>query len=77
MNWYVYAKAVRNLRNVVAINYNRKIGREFVPTRGTHLCIETSSICNLACCFCPYVKEAESEGDDEAAVLPGLRAAGH
>jgi len=57
MNLHVYRKALRNLRNVAAINYNRAMGREFVPKRGDFLCIETSSVCNLACCFCPYVKK--------------------
>jgi len=51
-----FAKAVRNARNFVEINVNRKLGREFVP-RGGILCLETSSTCNLKCRFCAYEKK--------------------
>jgi hypothetical protein len=51
-------KSVRNLRNAVAININRSRGREFIPKGVASLCIETSSLCNLECRFCAYVKKS-------------------
>ncbi len=50
-------KSVRNLKNTVAININRARGREFIPKGAHSLSIETSSLCNLECRFCAYVKK--------------------
>ncbi len=50
-------KSVRNLRNAVAINVNFARGREFIPNAAHALGIETSSVCNLECRFCAYVKK--------------------
>src|ERR1700729_3553261 len=50
-------KSVRNLRNVVATNFNRAREREFIPKSAISLGIETSSLCNLECRFCAYVKK--------------------
>jgi uncharacterized Fe-S cluster-containing radical SAM superfamily protein len=51
-------KSVRNLKNAIAININRARGREFIPKATFSLAIETSSLCNLECRFCAYVKKA-------------------
>ena len=51
-------KSVRSLKNAVAININRARGREFVPKGVPILSIETSSLCNLECRFCAYVKKS-------------------
>lgn len=58
MNLHLLGKALRNLRNAVAIHVNRARGREFIPKRRDCLSIETSSICNLKCRFCAYPKKA-------------------
>jgi iron-sulfur cluster protein len=50
-------KSVRNFKNAVAINVNRARGREFIPVGAHALGIETSSLCNLDCRFCAYVKK--------------------
>jgi uncharacterized Fe-S cluster-containing radical SAM superfamily protein len=50
-------KSVRNLKNAVAINVNRARGREFIPKGAHAIGIETSSLCNLDCRFCAYVKK--------------------
>jgi hypothetical protein len=50
-------KSVRNLRNAVSANVNRARGVEFIPRRVDCLSIETSSVCNLDCCFCAYGKK--------------------
>ncbi len=50
----------RSARRILArpdIMFNRLMGREFIPNRPDMLCIETTSVCNLECCFCPYVKK--------------------
>jgi MoaA/NifB/PqqE/SkfB family radical SAM enzyme len=57
LNTKLLAKSLRNARNVVAINLNHARGREFIPKRRDCLAIETSSICNLKCCFCAYPKK--------------------
>lgn len=57
MNLHLLSKSLRNLRNAVAINFNRARGREFIPARRDCLSIETSSICNLKCRFCAYPKK--------------------
>ena len=57
MNPYLFIKTVRNARNAVAINWNRAMGREFIPSHRACLSIETSSLCNLDCCFCAYGKK--------------------
>lgn len=54
----LFIKSVRNLRNAVAINVNRMRGREFIPNGVPSLSIETSSLCNLECRFCAYVKKS-------------------
>jgi hypothetical protein len=50
-------KSVRNMRNAVMTHINRRMGREFIPGPRTALSLETSSICNLDCCFCAYPKK--------------------
>ncbi|MFY9892734.1 MAG: hypothetical protein WAK63_01185, partial [Xanthobacteraceae bacterium] len=54
-------KSVRNLKNAVAININRARGREFIPKGVPTLSIETSSLCNLECRFCAYVKKSSAK----------------
>jgi sulfatase maturation enzyme AslB (radical SAM superfamily) len=58
MNIHTFAKSLRNLRNRVQIDVNRSLGRAYIPHHARKLCIETSSLCNLACRFCPYDKKA-------------------
>jgi len=53
----LFVKSVRNFRNAVMTHINRRVGREFIPGPRTALSIETSSICNLDCCFCAYPKK--------------------
>ncbi|NVN88266.1 MAG: radical SAM/SPASM domain-containing protein [Rhodopseudomonas sp.] len=53
----VLAQHAKNLVQSVAINFNRRRGREFVPAGGQLLHIEISSTCNLDCCFCAYPKK--------------------
>jgi hypothetical protein len=50
-------KSVRSVRNAVATNINRVRDREFIPKSAISLGIETSSLCNLECRFCAYVKK--------------------
>lgn len=57
MNPAVYARRGRNLLSMVEINYNRLIGREIVPIQPEFLSIEPTSVCNLKCVFCAYVKK--------------------
>ncbi len=57
MNPSVIAKAAKSALSRVEINFNRLIGRELVPLETTILNIETSSLCNLECVFCAYVKK--------------------
>lgn len=57
MNIDVFGKTLRNLRNRAQIDFNRRLGREFIPHHAGVLYIETSSICNLKCRFCPYDKK--------------------
>jgi len=47
MTLHTFGKSVRNLRNRVLIDVNRRLGREFVPLQDKILCIETTSVCNL------------------------------
>ncbi|KIZ41092.1 radical SAM/SPASM domain-containing protein, partial [Rhodopseudomonas palustris] len=53
----VLAQHARTLVQSVAIDFNRRRGRAFAPLGGRVLNIETSSICNLDCCFCAYPKK--------------------
>jgi hypothetical protein len=57
MNPFVVAKAAKSALSRVEINFNRLVGRELVPVETTILNIETSSLCNLECVFCAYVKK--------------------
>lgn len=50
-------KVTRNLRKAILINGNRWRGREFIPAVRDQISIETSSLCNLECRFCAYVKK--------------------
>ena len=50
-------KSIRNLRNAAMTHVHRATGREFIPGPRTALSIETSSVCNLDCCFCAYPKK--------------------
>jgi MoaA/NifB/PqqE/SkfB family radical SAM enzyme len=51
------SKSVRNWRNALLAHVNRRAGREFIPGPRMALSVETSSICNLDCCFCAYPKK--------------------
>jgi hypothetical protein len=53
----LFVKSVRNWRNGLLMRLNRRAGREYIPGPRTALSIETSSICNLDCCFCAYPKK--------------------
>src|SRR5690349_23664061 len=53
----LFVKSVRNWRNGLLMRLNRRAGREYIPGPRTALAIETSSICNLDCCFCAYPKK--------------------
>jgi MoaA/NifB/PqqE/SkfB family radical SAM enzyme len=57
MNPFVFAKTAKNALSKVEINFNRLIGREIVPLNTDVLNIETSSLCNLKCRFCAYIKK--------------------
>ena len=57
MNPFAIAKSAKNALSGVEISVNRMIGRELVPVETTVLNIETSSLCNLECVFCAYVKK--------------------
>jgi MoaA/NifB/PqqE/SkfB family radical SAM enzyme len=57
MNPFVLAKTAKSALSRVEINFNRLLGRELVPSETTVLNIETSSLCNLECVFCAYVKK--------------------
>jgi sulfatase maturation enzyme AslB (radical SAM superfamily) len=57
MNPFVIAKSAKNALSKVEINFNRAIGRELVPLQTKILNVETSSLCNLDCRFCAYVKK--------------------
>ena len=58
MNPFVLAKSAKNALSKVEINFNRLAGRELVPIQTKILNIETSSLCNLECVFCAYVKKS-------------------
>lgn len=51
------AQALREFHKRFEIDANHRRGREFIPTPRVWLSIETSSICNLECRFCAYVKK--------------------
>ena len=53
----LFVKSVRSWRNAVTMRINRAAGREFIPGPRRALSIETSSVCNLDCCFCAYPKK--------------------
>ncbi len=81
MSIHTLGKTLRNLRNRVQIDGNFLLGRQFIPSHGGRLFIETSSICNLKCRFCAYDKKSSprvSMSDDffsgcvEQAVEMGL-----
>jgi MoaA/NifB/PqqE/SkfB family radical SAM enzyme len=57
MRRHVLAASLRNALRAVEINVNWWRGREYVPRRIGVLNIETSSACNLKCCFCAYDKK--------------------
>lgn len=58
MKRHVLARSAKNTLSRVEIGFNRLIGRELVPARGNVLNVETSSLCNLKCRFCGYVKKS-------------------
>lgn len=58
MNPFVIAKSAKNAVSKIEINFNRMTGREMVPVQTKILNIETSSLCNLECVFCAYVKKS-------------------
>ncbi len=57
MKTHVAARAAKNTLSRLEINLNRWRGRELVPVETRILNIETSSLCNLKCRFCGYVKK--------------------
>jgi sulfatase maturation enzyme AslB (radical SAM superfamily) len=50
-------KSVRNVRDAARTHINRARGLAFIPKGPGVLGIETSSYCNLKCCFCAYEKK--------------------
>jgi MoaA/NifB/PqqE/SkfB family radical SAM enzyme len=58
MNPFLVARAAKSALSRVELNFNRLVGRELVPVETTILNIETSSLCNLECVFCAYVKKS-------------------
>ena len=54
----VVAKSVKSALSRVELNFNRLAGRELVPLKTKTINIETSSLCNLECVFCAYVKKS-------------------
>ena len=54
----VVAKSAKNVLSSLEVNFNRLLGREFVPTQPDMLHIETCSACNLKCLFCAYRKQS-------------------
>ena len=52
------AKSVKSALSRVELNFNRLAGRELVPLQTKVINIETSSLCNLECVFCAYVKKS-------------------
>lgn len=58
MKHHVAARAAKNTLSRFEINLNRRVGRELVPVETRILNIETSSLCNLKCRFCGYVKKS-------------------
>lgn len=61
MNPDAFVQPARNLASAVEININRLLGREFIPAQPDMLSIETSSLCNLKCRFCAYVKKQSAK----------------
>jgi hypothetical protein len=61
MNPRLLIKSVRKVRNAVALNVNFMRGRQFIPKARGSLGIETSSYCNLNCCFCAYGKKQSAK----------------
>lgn len=57
MNPLIVAKSLRSSLSILEINFNRLMKRELVPLQSKILSIETSSLCNLECVFCAYVKK--------------------
>ena len=55
------ASAANHLRNLLIrleIGVNHALGRQFIQRDRTLFHIETSSACNLNCCFCAYPKKS-------------------
>jgi MoaA/NifB/PqqE/SkfB family radical SAM enzyme len=61
MNPAVVAKSAKNVLSSLEVNFNRLLGREFVPTQPDMLHIETCSACNLKCLFCAYEKKQSAK----------------
>src|SRR5258707_12699349 len=61
MNPAVVAKSAKNVLSSLEVNFNRLLGREFVPTQPDMLHIETCSSCNLKCVFCAYEKKQSAK----------------
>jgi sulfatase maturation enzyme AslB (radical SAM superfamily) len=57
MNPERLATSARNILSAVEIKFNRLMGRQLIPVHRDLLYIETSSVCNLKCRFCAYVKK--------------------
>lgn len=57
MSFAGLAASVRSAFSASEITLNRLRGREFIPAQPDMLNIETSSLCNLKCRFCAYVKK--------------------
>jgi hypothetical protein len=57
VNSAALAQSARNVASALEINLNRLLRREFIPAQADMLSIETSSLCNLECRFCAYVKK--------------------
>ena len=51
----------RRYFDIVEINFNALLGRQFLPHPRQKIQIETSGRCNLACKFCAYSKKVEGK----------------
>lgn len=58
MKRHVAARAAKNTLSRLEINLDGRVGRELVPVETRILNIETSSLCNLKCRFCGYLKKS-------------------
>jgi len=58
MNPALLALSAKKVLSMAEINFNRAIGHQCIPVQDDLIGIETTSVCNLNCCFCAYGKKA-------------------